>query len=169
MDSTAILHEALHYEEKIRNLYQDAERQIDDPRGKAIFAALAVDEQSHIDFLHYVLNQLAIQGVIDLGRLVSPLPRPEQFEARLAAIQHAIPQRMLGDIKSILSSALQLEKETSAFYSRAVATTSGAIKMMMEKFVEIENRHTELVRIELDHASGLGTWFDFMEVSMELE
>lgn len=169
MDSAAILHEALHYEEKIRNLYQDAERQIDDPRGKAIFAALAVDEQSHIEFLHYAINQLASNNLIDLTKLVSPLPKPEEFERKLDDLQHAIPTRMLGDIKTVLNSALQLEKETSAFYSRAVNGATGDIRTMMEKFVEIENRHTELVRLELDHASGHGTWFDFMEISLEKE
>ena len=41
---------------------------------KSIFLALADDEQSHIDFLHYSLKQLKANGAIDIDRLVSPIP-----------------------------------------------------------------------------------------------
>lgn len=169
MDSTAIFQQALQFEEKIRDLYRSADTIVDDERGKAIFKALANDEQSHIDFLYYSLRQLEKDDVIDATRLVSPIPDSKQIETKFEKMKTRIPERMLGDIKTVLNSALQLEKETSAFYEKACARTTGEIKAVLEIFLEIEQRHTALVQLELDHASGSGMWFDFMENSMEVE
>jgi rubrerythrin len=78
-----------------------------------------------------------------------------------------IPKQMLGDVKSVLGSALKLEKETSAFYRDACSKTEGAIKNIFEKFLEIEERHVDVVQIELDHAQHNGVWFNFLEVDLE--
>lgn len=169
MDSIAIFQEALKFEEKIRDLYHSAAATVDDERGKAIFGALANDEQSHIDFLQYSLQQLEKDGVIDVSKLTSPIPARKQIEAKIDSMKSKIPERMLGDIKTVLNSALQLEKETSAFYEEACTRTTGEIRTIFKTFLEIERRHEDVVQIELDHASGSGMWFDFMETNMELE
>lgn len=169
MDATAIFQEALRFEEKIRDLYRKADTMVDDPRGKAIFRALADDEQSHVDFLHHTIEQLKNSGSVNPTGLSSPLPPPEEVKKTLASMRTQIPEQMLGDIKIVLNSALQMEKETSAFYEEACAKTTGETRAIFEKFLEIEHRHTELVRLELDHAQGYGMWFDFMEVNLEQE
>ena len=169
MDSTAIFQEALIFEEKIRDLYRTAESSVDDSRGKAIFRALAEDEQSHVDFLNYSLQQQKNNGEINLARLHSPLPAPQRIKKKIESMKKTIPEQMLGDIKTVLNSALIMEKETSAFYEQAVSRTEGIIRTIMEKFLEIEQRHTELVRLELDHAQHNGMWFDFMEINLEAE
>lgn len=169
MDATALFQEALRFEEKIRDLYRQAEMTVDDPRGKAIFRALAIDEQSHVDFLHHCIAQVRTDGIPSPATLASPLPEPMVVEDKLAAMATYIPIRMLGDIKTVLNSALQMEKETSAFYESACAKTSGELQRVFEKFLAIENRHTELVRLELVHATRNGMWFDFMEVNLEAE
>lgn len=169
MNSIDIFQEALKFEEKIRDLYRSADKIIDDEHGKAIFRALAEDEQSHIDFLHYSLHQLQQNSSIDITGLTTPIPSREQIEAKIETMKAKIPERMLGDIKTVLNSALQLEKETSAFYEDACAKTEGEIRTLFEKFLEIEQRHVEFVQIELDHASGSGIWFDFMEINLEIE
>lgn len=169
MDSKEIFIEALKFEEKIRDLYRSADAIVDDERGKAIFRALANDEQAHVDFLNYGLQQLAKDHVIDAGRLTSPIPSRKRIEARIETMKARIPERMLGDIKSVLNSALQLEKQTSAFYEDACRKTTGEIRAIFEKFVEIEHRHEDVVQIELDHVLGCGMWFNFMEISLEVE
>jgi rubrerythrin len=169
MNSHEIFATALQYEEKIRDVYLSAVGIVDDERGKTIFQALADDEQSHIDFLHYSLEQLKTKGVIEIDRLVSPIPTLKQLEAGIEHLKAEIPKQMLGDIKSVLSSALTLEKETSAFYQYACNESEGAIKTIFEIFLEIENRHVDVVQIELDHAQHNGIWFNFMEVDLEAE
>lgn len=169
MDSLGIFKTAVQYEEKIRDLYRSADGILDDPRGIAIFRALADDEQSHIDFLLYSIAQLQAKDRIDIARLDTAIPAKEQIEASLSKIKAKIPERMLGDIKTVLNSALQMEKATSAFYRQACAQTEGDIRKVFEKFLEIEDRHVEVVQIELDHAVQSGVWFDFMEVDLEAE
>lgn len=169
MDSIEIFKTALEYEKKIRDLYLSADKIVDDPRGKAIFKALADDEQSHVDFLLYSIQQLKESGVIDQERLTSPIPSKTEIEANIESMKAQIPERMLGDIKTVLNSALQLEKETSAYYRDASEKTDGDIKQLMELFLEIEERHVDVVQIELDHATNNGMWFDFMEGNLEVE
>lgn len=169
MDSTDIFKTALHYEERIRDLYRSADKILDDERGIAIFRALAEDEQSHVDFLLYSLQQLQAKGAIDIKKLATSIPAREQIEASLESIKAKIPERMLGDIKKALNSALLMEKETSAFYREACDKTDGEIRKIFEKFLEIEDRHVDVVQIELDHAQHNGIWFNFMEIDLEEE
>lgn len=167
MSSEEIFATAVQYEEKIRDLYLSAEKKIDDERGKSIFRSLADDEQSHVDFLHYSLKQLKVNENIEISRLVTSIPTLKQLEAGIEQLQAKIPEQMLGDIKSVLESALHLEKETSAFYRDACSRTEGDIRAIFEKLLEIEDRHVDVVQIELDHAQHNGMWFNFMEVDLE--
>ena len=167
MSSHEIFATALQYEEKIRDFYRLAEEIIDDPRGKEMFRALGNDEQSHVDFLFYSLEQLKANGAIDVDRLVSSIPTLKQLKSGLDRLKTDIPVQMLGDIKSALAGALKLEKETSAFYRDACGKTKGEIKRIFEKLLEIEDRHVDVVQIELDHAQHNGMWFNFMEVDLE--
>jgi rubrerythrin len=169
MESSEIFMTALSYEEKIRDLYLSAVEIVDDDRGKKLFKALADDEQSHIDFLNYSLDSLKEQGSIDLAKLESPIPTAEQLRSQVEDMKAKIPENMLGDVKRVLNSALQMELETSAYYREASEKTEGKIKEILEKFVEIEDRHVNVVQVELDCASKNGHWFNFMEASMEIE
>lgn len=167
MNSQDMFSTALQYEEKIRDFYQSAATTVDDERGKSIFRALANDEQSHVDFLLYSLEQLKTEQPIDIDRLVISTPTIKQLESGLNKLKENIPIQMLGDVKSVLGSALKLEKETSAFYRYACNKTEGDIKAIFQKFLEIEERHVDVVQIELDHAQHNGVWFNFLEVDLE--
>lgn len=167
MKSEEIFTTALEFEKKIRDLYLSAEATVDDERGKAIFRSLAGDEQSHVDFLEISLDLLEKGGKVNADLLTTSIPDIKNIRGKVEKMQTKIPERMLGDIKSVLSSALKMENETTDFYRDAMAKSKGEIRRVMEKFVEIEQRHSEVVRMELDHASHNGHWFDFMELSME--
>ncbi len=167
MESTAIFTQALEFEKKIRDLYRAAESMIDDDRGKGIFRGLAEEEQSHIDFLEAGLETLKKNGKIDLSRLTTAIPDVELIRSKIEEMKARIPEKMLGDIKSVLNSALRMEIQTTEFYQDMYNKTEGDIQKVLGKFVEIEQRHTDVVRIELDHASHNGFWFNFMELSME--
>ena len=165
MESQDIFNQALVYEKKIRDLYRSAVDTIDDDRGKAIFQALADDEQSHVEFLEYGLDLLAKEKKIDINQLTTVIPKP--IEADIQAMTAKIPEQMLGDTKRVLNAALTLEIETSKFYKKACNESKGEIQHILEKFYEIEQRHVDVVQIELDHAIGNGHWFNFMEIDME--
>lgn len=165
MNSQEIFKNALAYEKKILALYLSAVDTIDDDRGKSLFKALAKDEQSHVDVLEHNLNQLAAQAEVDLEPLVSSLP--DHIDDTIHRMKEKIPHQMLGDIKRALNAALALEVETSQFYEIAWKNSQGQTRKILEKFHEIEQRHVDLVQIQLDYATGNGYWFDFMEIDME--
>lgn len=169
MDSINIFTTALDYEKKIRDLYRSAALQVDDERGKSIFRALADDEQSHVDFLNYSLEQLRANKSIDPERLQTAIPERGLVETNIKKLEAEIPEQMLGDIKIVLDSALKLEKETSNFYRDARDNTEGPIREIFNKFFEIEEGHVDVVQIELDHAMHNGMWFNFMEIDLEAE
>lgn len=169
MDSISIFTTALDYEEKIRDLYLEAAVKIDDERGKAIFRGLAEDEQSHVDFLNYSLEQLRADNAIDVNRLQTAIPARKLIDQNIEKMKAEIPKHMLGDIKTVLNSALKLEKETSAFYKDSRDKSEGPIREVLNKFFEIEERHVDVVQIEIDHAMQNGMWFNFMEMDLEAE
>jgi rubrerythrin len=169
MDSISIFTTALEYEKKIRDLYVEAADKIDDERGKGIFNGLAEDEQSHVDFLNYSLQQLRANNAIDVNRLQTAIPARKLIDKNIEKMKAEIPERMLGDIKTVLNSALKLEKETSAFYKDSRDKSEGAIREILNKFFEIEERHVDVVQIEIDHAMKNGMWFNFMEMDLEAE
>jgi len=168
MDSIATFKTALEYEKNIRDLYTTAISIIDDERGKAIFKTLAEEEQSHIDFLEYSIETLKSDGNINHEQLKTSIPDTANILKNIESMKIKIPERMLGDVKRVLSSALKLEIETTEYYQKAFDSTKGDIKAVMGKFVEIEQRHTDVVRFELDYASHNGFWLGFPEISMEV-
>jgi rubrerythrin len=165
MDSQDIFKSALTYEKKIRDLYLSAVDTIDDPRGKDLFKALADDEQSHVEFLEYSLDRLALAKQIDFEKLAPVLS--SDVDDDVSRMKKKIPEQMLGDIKRALNAALVLEVETSQFYKKACDNSTGQVKEILKKFYEIEQGHVELVQIQLDYAAGNGYWFNFMESDME--
>ena len=168
MDSISIFKKALEFEKKIRDLYVSAVDIIDDERGKKIFRTLAKEEQSHIDFLEHSIAALADQGTISLKTFKTIVPDTKDLSKNIESMKVTIPEQMLGDIKRVLSSALKLEEETTQYYENAFAAAEGDIREVLAKFITIEQRHTEVVRFELDHASRNGYWLGFPEISMEV-
>jgi len=167
MNSENIFADALEYEKRIRDMYFQAMENVDDRRGKELFKALGDDEQSHVDFLEYSLAALKAGDVIEIDRLKTATPSKKMIAAHVAAMTERIPQRMLGNVKRLLNSALSIEVETSAFYRDALGKTEGDIQKIFTKLLEIEDRHVEAVQMELDYASKNGFWFNFMEVDLE--
>ncbi|MFO7753030.1 MAG: ferritin family protein [Desulfobacteraceae bacterium] len=168
MKSEEIFTQALEYEKKIRDLYLSAVEKIDDKRGKDLFKALADDEQSHVDFLEYSLDKLKNKDDVDITRLESKIPSVERLDENIQQMKDKIPRHMLGDVKRVLNSALNMETETSRFYRESYEKAEeGLIKEILKKFHEIEQRHVEVVRVELDFCSNNGHWFNFMEIDME--
>ena len=169
MDSITIFTTAMQYEERIRDLYRSAAASVDDERGQFIFNALGDDEQGHVDFLQYSLEQLRAHKSIDKSRLQTAIPAIDQINANIDKMKAEIPERMLGDVRTVLNSALKMEKETSAFYREARAKCDGTIREILTKFLEIEDRHVDVVQTEIDHAMHNGMWFNFMEINLEAE
>jgi rubrerythrin len=158
---------AIDYETRIRDLYRDAVTGTRDPKGRVVFQALAEDEQRHIDYLEAKRTQWYEQGRITVESLASLIPTPELLTANLENLKKTMDREDRTDEKRMLSKALQVEVETSAFYRKLVQEMEGDARTMFARFLEIEDGHIAVVQAELDYISQTGFWFDFQEFDME--
>ncbi len=158
---------ALTYEARIRDLYRDTADEIADPVGRKVFAALALDEQHHVDYLKDRLTHWQQTGVLDVKALDTVVPPREAIRREMARLKDRMPRKSLGDEKLVLSRALAVEVETSAFYQKLVDTLDGDGQRMFARFLEIEQGHIAMVQAELDFLSHTGFWFDFQEFDLE--
>jgi rubrerythrin len=158
---------ALEYEVRIRDIYREATAAVDDEVGKRIFETLCKDEQSHIDYLEYKLEQLQSSGAIVPERLESEIPSQEVFDREAEKIKSLVSKDFLGIRRQMLSKALKVEIETSNFYQKMVNELPAEGRALFERFLEIENNHIKAVQFELDYLGKTGYWFDIKEFDME--
>jgi len=158
---------AIDYEIKIRDIYLEGVAAIDDKAGRRFFQALGNDEQGHIDYLQQLLAQLQQNGKITAERLESAIPSREVIDRQVGEVQSKMAEDDHGLKQQMLSKALKMEIETSAFYSQLIADMPLQEKQIFARFLEIENNHIDAVQFELDYISKTGYWFDFKEFDME--
>ncbi len=159
--------EAIAYETRIRDLYREAADRTTDAKGVQVFATLAADEQRHIDYLEHKRRQWRQEGTLSVEPLNSLVPPAERFPSEMAALQTQMDREDRTDEKRMLSKALQVEVETSAFYRRLVDELEGEAQAMFARFLAIEDGHVAIVQAELDYISHNGYWFDWQEFDME--
>ncbi len=167
MELETAISQALGYENRIRDLYRQAAAETNDAKGAAVFNALADDEQRHIDYLEYKRRQWREEGALTLDPLDTLVPPAEVLEAQTAALEEQMSREDRTDAKRMLSKALKVEVETSAFYRRLVDELDGDARTMFARFLEIEDGHVAIVQAELDYISHNGFWFDWQEFDME--
>ena len=168
MELEKALKVAIGYEHKVRDHYAKSAAKILDPKGRQVFETLAREEQGHVDYLESRLQEWSRLGRVQPAALRSLLPTAEQVKAarKRARSEPASKVADKGEME-LLKIALGLEKETSAYYRELVATLPGSDRELFSRFLDIEDGHVALVQAEIDALSGIGTWFDLMEFSLE--
>ena len=158
---------AVKYEVRIRDIYREATEAVEDQVGKRIFETLCKDEQNHIDYLEYKLEQLQSSGTLVDEKLDSVIPSQEVIRRESEKIKSLVSKDFLGIRRQMLSKALKVEIETSDFYQKMVNELPAEGRALFERFLEIENNHIKAVQFELDYLSKTGYWFDIKEFDME--
>jgi len=158
---------AILYETKACEVYRDALKHIQEPKGRRIFQSLAEDEQRHRDYLIEKLQEWKSSGQLTVSKLKSAVPSPESISAESEKLEETLTIDDRGDQKQLLSKALKMEIESSDFYRRLVEEMPRDAKPLFSVFLEIEDRHIAAVQAQLDYISGTGYWFDFKEFDME--
>jgi rubrerythrin len=151
---------AIDYEHKVRDHYVKGATEILDPRGQKVFETLAHEEQRH-DEWHRT-------GKVTNEPLTSILPPPEWIEGakKRFAAGHDPTLAVQAEL-DLLKVALDLEHKASGFYLELVTTLPPDDRPMFARFLDIEQGHVAIVQAEINSLSGLGTWFDIMEFSLE--
>ena len=158
---------AIGFEIRIRDIYSEAVGAVEDEVGKSIFETLSNDEQRHIDYLQYKLEQLQNTGKITVERLDSAIPSQKIINQQADQLKSLAVKDFHGIKQQMLSKALKIEIETSEFYQKMAEELSDEGQTLFKRFLEIENNHINAVQFELDYLSKTGYWFDFKEFDME--
>ena len=157
---------AINYETKVRDVYLDNVNSIVDETGRRVFEVLGKEEQGHVDYLESRLAAWRKTGAVSLAELKSVVPAKNIIEAGVKKLDDHMAARDYGTEREMLTKALAMERETSAFYRRLVDDlgTDGAL---FARFLEIEEGHEAIVQAELDYLNRSGTFFDFQEFNLE--
>jgi len=158
---------AINYEIKIRDLYLKSANTCQDDTGCKVLQILAREEQEHIDHLTMMLSELKESGEIKPKKLKSAIPSSEKIAESVAKLNKKSASQPKSSDLDLLKLALEIEKETSNFYSQMVNSLDVEGQELFEPFVEIENGHISIVQAEMDNLNGLGFWFDFQEFDLE--
>lgn len=162
---------ALKYETAIRDIYREAARGTREDEARSLYEILEKDEQSHIDFLNFSIDRWKREGKIDASGLTTALPPAARIEKALeragSTLTDAKAGKDEGGERNALERAFKAEVETSAYYRTLASTLPDDARRVFERFVEIEDGHTSIVRAELDLNSRTGYWFDVREFDLE--
>ena len=90
-----------------------------------------------------------------------------ESDSEMKALSKTMGADDRGVEQQMLSKALEVEIETSAYYQKLVNELPEDARLLFERFLEIENNHIVAVQFELDYMSKTGYWFDFKEFDME--
>lgn len=159
---------AIEYEHKVRDHYTAGAAHVLDPRGKKVFETLAREEQGHVAYLESRLAEWTTRGAVETPELPTVLPTADWIEeARKRVEKGPAPTVAVQAELDLLKVALELERQTSAFYRQLVDTVETRHRPLFSRFLEIEQGHLAIVQAEIDAITGTGTWFDIMEFSLE--
>lgn len=159
---------AIDYEHKVRDHYIAGAAQILDPRGKKVFETLGREEQRHVEYLESRLEEWRRTGKVQDVPLDSILPSPEWIQSAKARFAEGHDPALAVQAElDLLKVALDLEHQASGFYQELVTNLPEGERPLFARFLDIEQGHVAIVQAEINSLSGLGTWFDFMEFSLE--
>jgi rubrerythrin len=166
MDIELAIKTALEYENRVVKVYEEAAAATLDPAGKKMFEVLVRDEQSHVKYLEFKLEEWKQSGHVTAGRLETLVPPAERIEAGIKNLKDRVATQSPENELRLLRRALQVELETSGFYKSVVGELPAEARPLFQRFIEIEEGHQKIVQAEIDSVSGLGFWFDIQEFDL---
>ena len=158
---------AIEYETNVKSVYTEAIKTSKDSVGQRIYQVLSDEEQGHLDYLHYKLEELKKTGEVTPETLETYVPSEAVIRKGVEQLESRMAEADKGHEIELLKKALDVERETSAFYKKMVATLDDDGRRLFERFVEIEEGHVAIVQAEMDLVSGTGFWFDTAEFGLE--
>jgi len=159
---------AIEYEQRVQEIYLQAEDHATDEVGRRLFHLLAEEERRHVEFLRYELDEWKESGRVSPDMLKTAVPPRDKIRAEVAKLETPISTEDRGEELEMLRKALAVEQETSAFYRRMVEELPEGARPLFRRFLEIEDGHLAMVQAEIDTLAGTGFWFDVQEFSLEV-
>jgi rubrerythrin len=160
---------ALQYEQRVHELYLEAEKAATDDVGRRVFGCLAREESGHIAYLNSRLEEWQQNHTITLEKLETVIPCPVDLEKAVTRLKESVEPRENAYVAELgmLQRALKAEIETGEYYQKLVNELPAEHQPLFARFLEIEDGHRAIVQAEIDSVSGLGFWFDSQEFGLE--
>ncbi len=83
---------AIEYETKVRDVYKEAEQQIDDAKGKHVMGALVSEEQGHLDYLNLRLSEWEKTGSLNIEDLATHIPSREMISEKTQILKEKVKE-----------------------------------------------------------------------------
>jgi len=159
---------AIKYETNVRDLYISAMNELKTEEGKKVFKVMAREEQGHLDYLNSRLEVWRSTGKLDAPILKTVIPSKEQIREGVNNLKGTMSKKTNETEIDLLKKALDAEQTTTNFYKKMVDEISGDGRIMFSRFLEIEEGHLDIVQAEINALSGIGYWYDFSDISLEM-
>ncbi|MCA1927757.1 MAG: ferritin family protein [Calditerrivibrio sp.] len=134
--------------------------------GKNMFVQLAMDEVDHMELIEkFIEKTMAGQPIeqvnIPKGRLSKFMPTTKDLNQKI------IEKSSLGDEDALKVALAHEEKAMNFYLEEAKNSSDEKVKDFFLKLAEVEKKHFEIIKAELDFVSSDGFWFDTQEFSVE--
>ncbi len=141
---------------------------------KKLLKQLAAEEQDHVTYLVERLKEWKDTGVVGEQAIPRRVPGPEQIASTVRVLKDQISRKASNVVDpesdlAMLNRALEVERETSAFYTQMSQELPRSQRSLFERFLEIEKGHLAIVEAEIDILNGSGYWFGLQEFNLEVE
>jgi rubrerythrin len=152
--------------------YTEVARRVSDSKGKNFFKHLASDELDHMKVVMAISESVkAGKGWIGYNEAVgSDYTRGAKlpiFPERNALLEKLGPK---GTDTQALEIALESEREAIKLYGDMLKDASKDVeRAVLQKLVEMEKGHFDILRWEKDSLMNMGFWADHIEFSVEKE
>ncbi|ADR18713.1 ferritin family protein [Calditerrivibrio nitroreducens] len=132
--------------------------------GKNMFIQLALDEIDHMEliekFTEKIMAGQPIEQVnVPKGRLSKFMPSTKDL--KLAE------KSELADEDALKVALTHEEKAMNFYINEASKATDPKVKDFFNKLADVEKKHFEIIKAEIDFMSRDGFWFDTQEFSVE--
>ena len=158
---------AIEYEVKVKNVYAEAVKVAGNDVGQRVFNVLSREEQGHVDYLNFKLEELRKTGTVNSDDLETAIPSPAKIKEAVGKLENKMAADDRGAELEMLRKALEVEIKTNNYYQKMVGTLEPAGQKFFKRFLEIEEGHQAIIRAEIDSLNGSGFWFDIPEFDLE--
>lgn len=162
------LRTAIEYEQRVRDVYVHALEDAGTDMARKVYGIMAREEEDHVRYLESRLEEWIKTETLELVDLDTALPSIDKIRAAVGDLEKKADAKGTEAELKVMEKALEVEKETSAFYEKLVADLPAEARKFFERFLEIEQGHVALVQAEIDALRGDGFWFDMPEFDLEM-
>jgi len=153
----------LDIEHRVRDHYARAAERTKDALANKFFAAMAIEEQQHVDYLKSLLGKWQEQGKIDTVTILTTIPDKTWIDEAWKKLKKIDLRRDFSGELELLREAAILEKTIYKLYSDFVDIFGGDVQELFQQFLEIEDGHAFMVEVQIKSIEQMNQLIDIGE------